>query len=90
MQGLHSFNLTSPDELLWLLGFGLRWSPPLCLHSLLSLISNCLNLPFGTEGRSWKLESIPYKQETGDRERVRGLEPQSLLLSFNNTNYLFI
>ena len=36
----------------------------------LSLISNCLNLPSGTQGRSWKLESIPHKQEMGDTERL--------------------
>ena len=30
------------------------------------LISNCLNLPFGTQGRSWRLEYC--LQETGDRE----------------------
>ena len=29
--------------------------PPLSLHPLPSLISNCLNLPFGTQGRSWRL-----------------------------------
>ena len=27
-------------------------TPPLSLHPLLSLISNCLNLPFGTQGKS--------------------------------------
>ena len=37
----------------------------LSLHPLLFLISNCLNLPFETQGRSWRLnESISYKQET--------------------------
>ena len=33
------------------------------------LISNCLNQPIGTQGRSWRLESIPYKQNTGNTER---------------------
>ena len=42
----------------------------LVLESLPSLISNCLNLPFGTQGRSWRLEPIPYKQEVGDIERL--------------------
>ena len=42
----------------------------LSLHPLPSLISNCLNLPFGTQGRSWRLESVPYKQEMGDTERL--------------------
>ena len=43
----------------------------LFLHSFPSLISNCLNLPFGTQGRSWRLESVPYKQETGNTGRLR-------------------
>ena len=45
-------------------------APPLSLHPLPSLISNCLNLPFGSQGRSWRLESVPYKQGTGDTERL--------------------
>ena len=44
--------------------------PPLSLHPLPSLISNSLNLPFGTQGRSWRLESFHYKQEMGDMERL--------------------
>ena len=28
------------------------------------MISNCLNLPFGTQGRSWRLESCLQKQGT--------------------------
>ena len=46
-------------------------APPLCLHVLPSLINHCLNLPFGTQGRSWRLKPIPYKQETGDTERLK-------------------
>ena len=42
--------------------------PSLCIP-LPSLISNCLNLCFGTQGRSWRLRPIPYKQETGDTDR---------------------
>ena len=45
-------------------------APPLSLHTLLSLSSNCSNLSFGTQRRSWRLESIPYKQEMGDTERL--------------------
>ena len=48
----------------------LGWSPPLSLHPLPSLISSSSNLPFATQGRSWGLESIPYKQETGSTERL--------------------
>ena len=36
-------------------------APPLSLHPLPSRISNCLNLPFGTQGMLWRPESIPYK-----------------------------
>ena len=45
-------------------------APPLSLHPLRSLISNCLNLPFGTQERSGRLESVPYKQGMGDMERL--------------------
>ena len=31
----------------------------------LSLNSICLHLPCGTQGSSWRLGSVPYKQETG-------------------------
>ena len=41
---------------------------PLFLHSLTFLMSNSLNLPFETQGRSEKLKFFPYKQETGHRE----------------------
>ena len=34
------------------------------LHSLTSLVSNCLNLLFGTRGRSRRLKPF-YKQEAG-------------------------
>ena len=47
-----------------------RWSPPLSLHLLPFLISNCLHLPFVTQGRPWKQVSICYKQETEDIERI--------------------
>ena len=41
------------------------WLPLPCLWSSIfpSLLSNCLNLHFRTQGRSQKLESIPHKQE---------------------------
>ena len=40
------------------------------LHSLPSLISDCLNLPFGIQGRSRRLKPFSYKQEIGDTERL--------------------
>ena len=33
--------------------------PPFSPHPLRSLISNCSNLPFETQGRSWRLKFIP-------------------------------
>ena len=41
------------------------------LYFFLSLISNWLNLPCGTQGRSegW-MEPVSYKQKTGDTERI--------------------
>ena len=45
-------------------------APPLSLHPLPSLIINYLNLLIGTQGRSGRLETVPYKQETGDTERL--------------------
>ena len=38
-------------------------------HPFPPLISNHLNLLFGTQGRSWSLECVPYKQEMGGTER---------------------
>ena len=38
--------------------------------SIPSLIRNCSNPPFGTQGRSWMLESVPYKQKMGDMEML--------------------
>ena len=44
-------------------------APPLSQHHVPSLIdSSSLNLPFGIRGRSWRLESIPYRQETAGEE----------------------
>ena len=38
---------------------------PLFLHSLTFLMSNSLNLPFETQGRSRRLKPFPCKQEAG-------------------------
>ena len=44
-------------------------APPLSLHPVPSVInSSSLNLSFGIHGRSWRLESIPYRQETAGEE----------------------
>ena len=52
-------------------------APPLFLHCLPSPISNCLNLPFGNQGRSRRL-SEAYLLETGCRRAfVPRRAPQS-------------
>ena len=63
-------------------------APPLSLHPLSSLISNCLNLPFGTQGRSWRLESLPYKNwgQKGSHPQ----EPHSVLLGFTTESPLLL
>ena len=56
---------------------------PLFLHSHTSLIIDCLNLPFGTQGRPRRLKPFSSKQETGDTEILLYLGgPHSVLLSF--------
>ena len=44
-------------------------TPPLSLHPLLSLISNCLNLPFGIQGKSWRLNGAFFLQTRNERSR---------------------
>jgi len=58
--------------------------PPWCLHHLPSLISNCLNLLFRTQGRSWRLKPTPPKPEMWDTEILCTPEPRWALLGFNN------
>ena len=56
---------------------------PLFLHSLPSLISNCLNLLFGTQGRSKRLKLFSYKQEMwGHRKAFVPRRAHMFLLSF--------
>ena len=47
------------------LGLYFVTAPPLFLHSLNSLISNCLSLLFGTQGRSRKLKSLSTNKKQG-------------------------
>ena len=61
---------------------------PLSLHPLPSVISNCLNLPFGAQGRSWRLESVAYKQETGTTGRLLYSGDPQALLGFAPTRLL--
>ena len=57
-------------------------SPPLFLHSLTSLISNCLNLPFATQGRSRRLNEtyFPQTRNGGHRNDLYLGGPQRALL----------
>ena len=54
------------------------------LHFLTPLISSCLNLPFGTQGRSRRLKPFSYKQAMGDTKRPWYLGgPYRVLLGFS-------
>ena len=56
-------------------------APPFFLHSLPSLINNCLILPFGTQGRSRRLNEAYFLQtRNGTRKGfVPGRDPRVLL-----------
>ena len=76
VQDLWCFNLVSGGLCLLIL---MSFSGPFNLASggflaAPPLISNCLNLPFGTQGRSWRLEFC--LQETGDKKGFRAQGPQ--------------
>ena len=45
-------------------------APPLFLHSLIPLISNCLNLPFGTLGRSRRLKTFFLQTRNGGYKKA--------------------
>ena len=53
-------------------------------HSLLSLISNCLNLPVGTRGRSWKLNE--ESENWGTQEGFCAQELHNVLLGITLSN----
>ena len=55
----------------------------LCIHPLPFLISNCLNLPFGTEGRSGKQESVHNKELDTEKSFIQ--KPR-VLLGFSAEN----
>ena len=68
------------------LHYCLLTSSPLSLHPLPSLISNCLNLPFGTPGRSWRLNEA-YFLQTRNEGHGKDLYPggaHRVLLGFNS------
>ena len=59
----------------------------LSLNPLLSLVSNCLNLTFGTQGRSWRLEAggcslFPTNKEQETWKGFYAQDHHRLLLSF--------
>ena len=51
-------------------------APPWPLHPRPSLISNCVNLSFGTRGRSWRLNGACFLHTRNGGGR-RALEPRS-------------
>ena len=56
-------------------------APPLTLHPLPSWISNCSNLCFETQGRSRRLDSVPYKKWVTHNSFCTQ-EPHRVLLGF--------
>ena len=48
----------------------------LSLNPLLSLISNCLNLTFGTQGRSWRLEAGVCSPQTRNKRHGKASMPR--------------
>ena len=58
---------------------------PLSLHPFLSLISNCLNLPFPTQGRSGKLCVCSLQTKMGNTERLLCAEAPQGPAHFNST-----
>ena len=56
--------------------------PPLSLHPLPSWINNCSNVPFGTQGKSWRLESRNRGQKG-----LHAQDPHRVLLCFNPRLY---
>ena len=67
-----------PKDVLLLAG------PPLSLHRLPSLTSNCLNLLLRTEGRLWKLNEAHFlKTRNGGHRRLCAQEPHRALLGYH-------
>ena len=66
------------------LHYCLLTAPPLSLHPLPSLISNYLKLPFGTQGRSKRLNEAYFLQtrNRGHRKAFVPGDPHRVLLSF--------
>jgi len=54
---------------------------PLSLSLFPSQISNCSNLSFGTQGRSWSLESVSYKRQ--GQKCFHAQEPHRVLPQFH-------
>ena len=48
----------------------------LSLNPLLSLVSNCLNLTFGTQGRSWRLEAGVCSPQTRNKRHGKASMPR--------------
>ena len=62
--------------------------PPLFLYPLPSLISNCLNLSFGTQGRSRRLnEAYVLQTRNGEHRRDLYSRVPGILHSFNSGNW---
>ena len=58
-------------------------APSLSVHPLPSLISNCSNMPFGTQGRSWRLETSLQTRNGGTQKGFHAQDPHRVLLIFS-------
>ena len=59
-------------------------SPPLSLDHILCLISNCMNLPFGAQGSSWRLNEAYFLQiRNRGHKDICVKEVHWVLLGFN-------
>ena len=60
--------------------------PPLSPYSFSCLIGNCLNLTFGTQGRSRRL--FPANKKWGTQKGFCAQEPHMILLGFSTNSYM--
>ena len=58
-------------------------APSLSVHPLPSLNSNCSNMPFGTQGRSWRLETSLQTRNGGTQKGFHAQDPHRVLLIFS-------
>ena len=64
-------------------------APPWSLPPLPSLISTCLNLPLGAQGKSWRLKEVHFlKRSNGGHRGLCAQEPYRALLGYTGGGLL--